>query len=107
MPHVFAQELLTASGSMPCDEKSVPPEWQDAMMLRFWVGFKKNCKNAAEAFGKMLVWRKDNKIDDIRDKILAGLTPEQFPRSGSFIESSCSRAKSLCIFIPSALPPSR
>jgi len=77
------KEHLTASGSMPCDAKSAPPEWQDAMMLRFWVGFKKNCKNAADAFGKMLVWRKDNKIDDIRDKILAGLTPEQFPRYDS------------------------
>jgi hypothetical protein len=76
-------------------------------MLRFWVGFKKNCKNAADAFGKMLVWRKDNKIDDIRDKIMAGLTPEQFPRSGSTIESPRRRTKSLYVFIPSALPPSR
>lgn len=75
-----SQEMLVASGAFPFDAKSVPPEWQDALMLRFWVGFKKNCKNSADAFAKMLVWRKENKINDIRDKIMGGLTPEKFPR---------------------------
>jgi len=74
------KEILTADGTMPFDERSVPPEWQDALLLRFWVGFKKNCANAAEAFKKMLEWRKENSINDIRDKILGGLKPEQFPR---------------------------
>eukprot|EP00285_Hemiselmis_virescens_P010365 CAMPEP_0173381878 /NCGR_PEP_ID=MMETSP1356-20130122/4313_1 /TAXON_ID=77927 ORGANISM="Hemiselmis virescens, Strain PCC157" /NCGR_SAMPLE_ID=MMETSP1356 /ASSEMBLY_ACC=CAM_ASM_000847 /LENGTH=344 /DNA_ID=CAMNT_0014335925 /DNA_START=179 /DNA_END=1210 /DNA_ORIENTATION=- len=74
------KEMLTQDGVLPCDERSVPPEWQDALLLRFWVGFKKNCAVAAEAFRKMLQWRKDKKINDIRDKIMGGLQPEQFPR---------------------------
>ena len=71
---------MSGKGAWPCDEKSVPPAWEDALLLRFWVGFKKNCVNAAEAFAKMLAWRQSNKINDIREKILSGLKPEQFPR---------------------------
>jgi len=74
------KEVLTGKGQWPCDASTAPPEWQDALLLRFFIGFKRNAPVAAEAFGKMLQWRKDNKINEIRDKIMGGLQPEKFPR---------------------------
>ncbi len=71
---------MTAEGLFPLDNKVMPTEWQEALLLRFYIGFKRNAAAAAEAFGKMLSWRKANNINDIREKILNGMKPDQIPR---------------------------
>mmetsp|Transcript_6161 Transcript_6161/g.12160 ORF Transcript_6161/g.12160 Transcript_6161/m.12160 type:complete len:411 (-) Transcript_6161:268-1500(-) len=74
------KEILTSRGVYPLDRDSVPEDWEDALLLRFFVGFKKNPEAAAEAFEAMLKWRADNGINDIRKKLMEGLQPDQFPR---------------------------
>ena len=63
------KELLTASGAWPPSKESVPEEWEDALLIRFFIGFKRNCDNAADAFQKMLQWREDNDVNEIRKKV--------------------------------------
>jgi hypothetical protein len=74
------KELMSAKGSWPPSRESVPEEWEQALLLRFFIGFKKNCEAAAEAFHKMLAWREAHDVNDIRKKIMGGMVPEQFPR---------------------------
>lgn len=74
------KEILTAKGVWPPNKESVPEEWEDALLMRFFIGFKKNPESAADAFAGMLEWREKNEINAIRKKILDGLVSEQFPR---------------------------
>ncbi len=55
-------------------------EWEAALLLRFFIGFKKNEAAAAEAFAAMLKWREEHDVNEIRKRIMGGLQPEQFPR---------------------------
>jgi len=48
--------------------------------MRFFIGFKKDCDNAAVAFKDMLEWREEHDVNAIRKRLLGGLLPEQFPR---------------------------
>jgi len=74
------KDLLGAKGCWPPDRESVPEEWEEALLLRFFIGFKKNPEAGSEAFSDMLAWRKDNGINEIRQKLLNGLEPSEFPR---------------------------
>jgi len=74
------RDLLREKGQWPPSRDSVPEEWENALLLRFFLGFKKNPDAAANAFGEMLEWRDKNGVNDIRKKILGGLDPVEFPR---------------------------
>eukprot|EP00960_Hanusia_phi_P070090 767235-Hanusia_phi.AAC.2 len=71
---------IIANKGVTIDRESVPEDWEDALLLRFFIGFKKNPQTAAEAVIEMLDWRAKNNINEIRRKIIGGLQPEQFPR---------------------------
>lgn len=74
------KQLMTDKGTWPPSKESVPDDWEEAVLMRFFIGFKKNCEAAAEAFASMLAWRETHGVNEIRKKILGGLVPEQFPR---------------------------
>jgi len=50
------KDILKGKGKFPLAEDFAPPEWVDAIFLRFFIGFKKNPAAAAEAFSDMLDW---------------------------------------------------
>ena len=53
-------------------QKPFPEVVGDRRLIRFLRGKQHNLKVASEAFEKFLDWRKDNKIDDIRQDIVYG-----------------------------------
>jgi hypothetical protein len=74
------RDILREQKKWPPNRESVPEEWENALLLRFFLGFKKQSRVAANAFGEMLDWREKNDANSIRAKIMGGLEPEQFPR---------------------------
>jgi hypothetical protein len=53
----------------------------DRRLIRFLRGFNNNVEKASTAYLKFLQWRKDNRVDDIRNEILYGGAnhPHKFP----------------------------
>ena len=41
-------------------------------LLRFIKGYNGNIEKAAEAYSKFLKWRRENNVDEIRNKIVYG-----------------------------------
>jgi hypothetical protein len=74
------RDFLKKQEKWPPNRESVPEEWENALLLRFFLGFKKQPDVAANAFGDMLEWREKNDANGIRAKIQGGLEPEKFPR---------------------------
>jgi hypothetical protein len=60
----------------------------DRRILRFIRGFKHNIDQATEAYGKMLKFRRENKVDAMREQIVQGGLdhPSLFPRGKRILE---------------------
>mmetsp|Transcript_35799 Transcript_35799/g.112009 ORF Transcript_35799/g.112009 Transcript_35799/m.112009 type:complete len:251 (+) Transcript_35799:72-824(+) len=52
---------------------------RDIWLVRFLIGFKWDIKTAGEKYRNMMKYRKEYGLDNIRNQLLEGMKPNQFP----------------------------
>ena len=74
----------------------VPEEWDALWRIRFLVGFKEDPEIAGQAFFDAMQWRREKGVEGIRQKILAGMTPDQFPNASKVLPYTPKVTKGHC-----------
>jgi hypothetical protein len=59
----------------------VPAEWTDCWIVRFLIGFKEDPELAGQVFFDAQKWREQKGMEAIRQKIVQGLQPADFPHA--------------------------
>ena len=59
----------------------VPAEWEDVWLVRFLIGFKEDTEAAGAAFFAAHQWREENGVEAIRQKVVNGMQPADFPHA--------------------------